>query len=372
MDDKQLSPSILASVSDASDASFVKTLGQNRRRQIFVTAVKFLISALIVSYLVHTRRLGITGIRAAWRSPVQLWCALALLILLPFVLTLRWQVLLRALEYRLPYRDMLSMTFIVVFFDTIMPGGTADVIRGYYLDRTFRLQHRARALTTVVVDRFLGVTGLSLAALGALVLKSHSALSGTALHSLELISGAVSLVFLLVFSFLVSERNIGRTPLNWICSRIRFLRLLLTVYDAFRSYAKRMRPMLQALGLSVAGNALTVTSFLLLGSIAGESHLRAVDYFCLVPLGLFVAQIPISPGGIGVGHLGFYSLFEMAGSRLGAEIFSLFILVRFVSSLPGLFCFLWTRRHVQDRVGGPTDKLPVPDGRGRWATVLSD
>lgn len=372
MDDKKLSPGIMASVSDAAQASFAQTLGQNCRRQIFVITVKVLISALIVSYLVHTRRLGIMGIRAAWRSPVQLWCALALLMLLPFALTLRWQVLLRALGHRLPYRNMLSMTFMVIFFDTIMPGGTADVIRGYYLDRTFRLQHRARALTTVVVDRFLGVTGLSLAALGALVLKTHSALSGASLHSLELISGAVSLVFLLVFSFLVSERNIGRTPLDWICSRIRFLKLLLTVYDAFRGYAKRTRPMLQALGLSVAGNALTVTSFLLLGSIAGESHLRAVDYFCLVPLGLFVAQIPISPGGIGVGHLGFYSLFEMAGSKLGAEIFSLFILVRFVSSLPGLFCFLLSRRQAHSRVGSSTDKLPGPDGRDRWATVISD
>ena len=80
--------------------------------------------------------------RDAWHSPVQLWAALALLLLLLFVLTLRWQVLLHALEYRLPYHNMLSMTFMVFFFDTILPGGAADVIRGYYLDRSFRLQHR--------------------------------------------------------------------------------------------------------------------------------------------------------------------------------------------------------------------------------------
>jgi hypothetical protein len=62
------------------------------------------------------------------------------------------------------------------------------VIRGYYLDRSFRLQHRARVLTTVVVDRLFGVMGLVLAALGALVLKSHSIPSERALHSLGLIS----------------------------------------------------------------------------------------------------------------------------------------------------------------------------------------
>jgi glycosyltransferase 2 family protein len=372
MDEKELSPSVLASVSDAAGASFVPIVGQKRRRRVFVISVKLLVSALIVTWLVHTQRLGIMRIRDAWHSPVQLWGALALLLLLPFVLTLRWQVLLRALEYRLPYRNMLSMTFMVVFFDTIMPGGAADVIRGYYLDRSFRLQYRARALTTVVVDRFLGVMGLVLAALGALVLKSHTALGGTALRSLELISAAVGVVFLFVFLFLLSRRNIGRTLLDWICSRIRLLKPLLKVYDAFRSYGEKTGPMLQALGLSMAGNGLTITSILLLGSVAGESHLRAVDYFCLVPLGLFVAQLPISPGGIGVGHLGFYSLFKMAGSGLGAEIFSLFILVRFVSSLPGLFSFLRTRQQIKNRVRGPKDMVAAPDGRRRWASIAAE
>jgi uncharacterized protein (TIRG00374 family) len=346
MDENELSPSVLANVSDARGASFGLIFGQQRSRQVFIIGVKLLISALIIGYLIHTQRLKITWIRDALHAPVRLWGALALLLLLPFVMTLRWQVLLRALDYRLPYRNTLSMTFMLVFFDTIMPGGAADVIRGYYLDRSFRLQHRARALTTVVVDRFLGVMGLIIAALGALVLKSHTTLGETALHSLELISSSVALVFLFVFLFLLGRRNIGRTLLDWMCSQIRLLKPLLNVYDAFRSYVEKIGPMLQALGLSIAGNALTITSFLLLGAVVGESHLRAVDYFCLVPLGLFVAAIPISPGGIGVGHLGFYSLFEMAGSRLGAEIFSLFILVRFVSSLPGLFFFLRTRQPV--------------------------
>lgn len=350
MSEKELSSSALTNASDVAEASFMPVFGQKRWRQAFIISVKLLVSAFILAYLVHTQRLGMIRIKDAWHSPVQLSAALALLLFLPLVLTLRWQVLLRALGYRLPYRSMLSMTFMVVFFDTMLPGGAADVIRGYYLDRNFRLQHRARALTTVVVDRFLGVMGLVLAALAALVLKSHTALAGTALRSLELGSGLVGLVFLLVFLFLAGRRNIGRQLLDWSCSRIRVFKPLLMVYDAFRSYADKTGPMLQALGLSIAGNVFTITSFLLLGSALGEFHLRAADYFCLVPLGLFVAQIPISPGGIGVGHLGFYSLFQMAGSRLGAEIFSLFIVVRFVSSLPGFFCFLLTRRQTQGQV----------------------
>jgi hypothetical protein len=326
--------------------NFVRATGSRRWRQALVIVLKLLVSALIIIYLVRTQRLGIMRIKDAWHSPVHLSLALGMLLLLPFVLTLRWQVLLSALHYRLRYRDLLSMTFMVVFFDTIMPGGAADLVRGYYLDRNFRLGHRARALTTVIVDRFLGVMGLVLAALASLVLKSHTALAGTTLHSLGLGTGLVGLVFLLVFLFLGGRKNIGRELLHQLCLRVRVLKPLLTAYDAFRSYANRTIPLRQALCLSIVGNAFTITAFLLLGRALGESGLTSADYFCLVPLGLFVAQIPISPGGIGVGHLGFYSLFRMAGSNAGAEIFSLFIVIRFLSSLPGFFCFLLIRRQI--------------------------
>ncbi len=279
---------------------------------------KLLVSAAIITYLVETQRLGMRRIIAAWHCPVQTSVALGLLFLLPFILTFRWRVLLRALRYRLRFRSLLSMTFMVVFFDTMLPGGAADVIRGYYLDRNFRLEQRARALSSVVVDR------------------------------LELSLAMVGCVFVLVFFFLAGAKDVGRELLQRVCSREGIRKPVLAVYDAFRSYATRTGALLQALSLSVLGTVFTITSFVLLGSAMGASQLRSADYFCLVPVGLFVAQIPISPGGIGVGHLGFYSLFRMAGSNSGAEIFSLFIVARFISSLPGLFCFLLTRRETRD------------------------
>jgi len=308
---------------------------------------KLLVSAAIITYLVETQRLGMRRIIAAWHCPVRTSVALGLLFLLPFILTFRWRVLLRALRYRLRFRSLLSMTFMVVFFDTMLPGGAADVIRGYYLDRNFRLEQRARALSSVVVDRFLGVMGLVLAALVALAL-SHTGLAESVLHSLELSLAMVGCVFVLVFFFLAGAKDVGRELLQHVCSREGIRKPVLAVYDAFRSYATRTGALLQALSLSVLGTVFTITSFVLLGSAMGASQLRSADYFCLVPVGLFVAQIPISPGGIGVGHLGFYSLFRMAGSNSGAEIFSLFIVARFISSLPGLFCFLLTRRETRD------------------------
>jgi glycosyltransferase 2 family protein len=350
--------------------------GDRRCRRGLTVGLKLLVSALIIAYLVRTQRLEVTRIKHAWHSPLHLWVALGVLLLLPFLLTLRWQVLLRALQYRLPYQNMLGLTFMAVFFDSIIPGGAADVIRGYYLDRNFQLQHRARALSTVVVDRFLGVMGLVLSALAALVFKGHTALARNVMRPLTMGTAAAGLAFILVFLFLASKNNVGRDLLERLCSHITELKLPMHVYDASRSYANKSRAMLQALFLSLVGNAFTIIVFVLLGSALSESHLKFVDYFCLVPLGLFIAQIPISPGGIGVGHLGFYSLFQMAGSRYGAEIFSMFIVVRFLSGLPGLFCFLLNRgkTDAKQRIGiapPETNEQRGQEVAPHWASAVA-
>jgi hypothetical protein len=317
---------------------------QHAWRGRVMVAGKLLISIAIVAYLARTQRLGFERLRGAFDSPLNLCLVFGLLLVVPFVLTLRWEILLRSLGYRLRFRDVLSLTFIVVFFDTVMPGGTADIIRGYFLDRNFQPEKRGRALSTVVVDRFLGLMGLVLSALAALAVKSHTSLAGTALHSVALSAGVVGLVFVAIFAFLVAKGNPGRFLLERLCARIPVLELLLRIYDAFRSYTESGFALVRALGVSILGHALTISCFLLLGWTLGEGKLSTADYFCLVPLGLFVAQIPISPGGIGVGHVGFYTLFLMAGSKQGADVFSLFIFVRFLASLPGLVCFLRNRR----------------------------
>jgi uncharacterized protein (TIRG00374 family) len=338
----------IAVVEDEAAPVVVPSRGTINWRPVFWLG-KLLVSTGMVTYLVKTQRLGMGRIVAAWHSPVQTSIALGLLFLLPIVLTFRWYILLRALRYPLSFRSLLNLTFMAAFFDTMLPGGAADAIRGYYLDRNFRLEQRARALSSVVVDRFLGVMGLILAALVALVL-SHTGLAESVLHSLELSLALVGCASVLVLFFLAGKKNVGRELLQRVCPREGIRKTVLAVYDAFRSYSTRTAALLQALSLSVLGNVFTITSFVLLGSAMGASQLKAADYFCLVPVGLFVAQIPISPGGIGVGHLGFYSLFRMAGSNAGAEIFSLFIVARSVSSLPGLFCFLLVRsetRHAQ-------------------------
>ena len=329
-----------------TSGNFLQRLSLTRALLI---CAKLAIAVGIIVYLVHTQRLGIERIRTALLYPRELLGALVLLLLLPLVMGERWQLLLRSLEYNFRYYDLWSLTLIALFFDTVMPGGIADIVRGYYFDRKLRPQDRVRAASTVVVDRFLGLMALVLLAVAALAARARAVFGNSALRPIAALAAAIGIAFTLVFVFLCVEGDPGRKLLVAIADRMKPGQLLLRIYDAFRQYKRSVGTLILALGLSCVSHLLTMSCFALLGRALGESHLSFADYLYLIPLGLFAAQIPISPGGIGVGHIAFYSLFVMAGSRLGADLFSLFIVIRFISALPGLFYFLLISRQVRER-----------------------
>ncbi len=316
--------------------------GQSSFAQSLLVLAKIAIAIAIVAYLSRTQRLGLVRLESILRHPLQMIALLALMLALVIVLALRWRLLLRSQDYHPPFRDVLSLTFMAVFFDSLLPGGTSDLVRGYYFDRTYQPQDRIRAASTVLVDRFLGLMALLLMALGALSFQGRREYEG--LPTLRLVISLTGVLFLLGFVFLCSRGSSGRSVVARLAGRTRIGNVCLDVFDAFKSYQHRRWALYRALVLAVVGHGLVIASFVLLGKFLGETNLRISDYLFLVPVGLCVAQIPISPGGIGVGHVGFYSLFAVVGSRLGADMFSVYVVVHFLSGLPGLAYFVALRR----------------------------
>ena len=81
--------------------------------------------------------------------------------------------------------------------------------------------------------------------------------------------------------------------------------------------------------------------------IAGLLLSGKIDFWkqmSLIPLGLIATAIPISPAGIGVGHVAFENLYNLSGLKEGANIFNLFIINQIFIYLLGVFPFLFYRR----------------------------
>ena len=58
----------------------------------------------------------------------------------------------------------------------------------------------------------------------------------------------------------------------------------------------------------------------------------------LMPIGLITTAIPLAPGGIGIGHVAFESLYQLVGVAGGADIFNMYI-IQLAVYLMGEFLF---------------------------------
>jgi glycosyltransferase 2 family protein len=345
-----------------------------QRRNVVVFGLKLLVSGGIVFYLLRSKRVSIADLRFDARFLLVGFVALGVLLALPLLLTVRWRILLRSLGHEIDFQKLARLTYMVVFFDAVLPGGASDVVRGWYLSKDVPGSQRVRAFSTVFLDRLLGLVGFVLCAAVAVGFGGHPALAGSSLQSLRRAIGALILGLLFAtFLFLgIARYEFGRPVIEKISVRFPKLAELGNVYDLLRAYSASGGALARALAVSVGGNCLTIIAIFLMGRAIGESHLGFADYCCVAPLGLLVSQIPVTLGGIGVGHAGFYSLFQVAGSKLGAEIFSLFLTVRFISGMPGLLFFLLARKSDPARSTAGANRL-VPgltkaDGRQDGAT----
>ncbi len=331
----------------------------SRIRRTVILGLKVLLAAGVLFYLAKTQRLGFSKLSLAWQNPLLLAAALLGLLLVPLVLAVRWGMFLRSRSHYIPFRHVLGLTFTAIFFDTLMPGGTADVVRGYLFDRQFQPSRRASAAVTVLIDRFVGIMGLVVLAMGALLVESRRALGAGVANSIVVPTTVVLGILTAAFGFLAADHSLGRGTLSAITRRFPRTSILLRLYDALRGDGGNLSSMVRGLGWSLLGHLLVVMSFAALVYALGERRLSLTDFLFLVPVGLFLAQVPIAPAGIGVGHAAFYSLFALRGSHVGAAAFSLYIVVRFLSSLPGWAYFVAMKRQTQTRAAtGAQIKVP--------------
>jgi len=107
---------------------------------------------------------GVLDLRALERTMGHrdlLLAGVGLVLMQPVFHALRWGLLLRAQEIRLSYTERLRLILVGTFFNSFVPGATGgDVFRAYYVARG--REEAEAAVTSVVLDRFLGLPPLLL------------------------------------------------------------------------------------------------------------------------------------------------------------------------------------------------------------------
>jgi glycosyltransferase 2 family protein len=257
----------------------------------------------------------------------------------------KWQILLRAQEVRVPFGPVLQFLYAGFFFNNFLPANIGgDVIRGYglarYTDRT------ADAAVSVVVDRIIGLIAyMSTAAVAAVVAVNLTGL--IALKRVEWIAFVALAALAGTFAILMSRH------LRGLISRLFTWRLLAPlapmwthVSDAFNAYRFKYGAIALAFGVALIGIACTsLVNWCLSQSMGGQMSLPMI--FLFNPLIALVLMVPISIGGIGVSQTAYPFFYGLAGVPVAHALAVSLLMqaVAIVASLPGgVFWLMWKRQ----------------------------
>jgi uncharacterized protein (TIRG00374 family) len=305
------------------------------------TSLKVLVSLGLIVYLFLRMDLGQVRIALSHVNHLYLLPAALLFLAAMTNSALKWYILLRAQRVVVPFRAILSYTYVGFFFNNFLPANVGgDVMRGYGLARY--TERTAEAAISVIVDRIVGLAAFmvcaAVSAAVAILFMEHTELQGVevaAVVALGLIVGG--------FAAMLSRRiraQLGKVfrwrPLIPLSS---FYQRTSEALDAYRhSYA--------ALAIAFCASLFTLiltnmTDYLIAQSLGGGVAL--IYIFIFNPIIAFVLLVPVSIGGLGVTQAIYPFFYGLVGvpASLAFSISLLKQLIIYVTSVPG--GILWWR-----------------------------
>lgn len=297
--------------------------------------LKIVFTLAILVYLIKNDQIDFQKIGSAFSHFYWLILAVSMEGLAIFITALRWRMILGCQGIQVSVWRGLRLHLIGSFFSVLIPGMVSgDVVKIYYVARNEN--NKMGAGLSVIMDRLVGLVSLFLIAFGA-TLFNYSFLQS--IPELKILSqwiiGGIGLFLVGICIMLLVRRDFvlsERWPL--------FLRRLV---DVFLVYRKHLDKLLIGIILTSIGFLATVIVFYSVVRALGENSLPFSLYFFLLPLGLFVMALPITPAGLGVGQGVFLKLFEWAYGKpitVGADVITLVQMIFVCWALIGLVAYL--------------------------------
>ena len=317
------------------------------KRYPLIAAAKVVLAASLMWFLIHAGKLNPAAVAAAWRHWPALLAGLLLLYVQLAIGAWRWNLLLEVQGVRLPLSKAFSLTMIGALFNIIVPGSVGgDVIKGYYVSRcTF--DRKAHAVTTVLVDRIVGLLGMLALAVFAGFFDWSVVRSNRTFTSLFVFAAGSLLTGGLVVWLSLAATQRSAAAVERLAHRLPGSAVISRVIESLLEYRDRPRVVLRAIAVSSVAQALGCLAFYLSASALGYTDIPIRSCLLVVPLGLVATAIPVSPGGIGVGQAAFYALFTLvpgATGAMGANICTVFQGLTLLMNLTGLVFYLTYKR----------------------------
>jgi len=275
----------------------------NRKR--LLDLLKIVVSLVLIIILLRSINLNALWEVVRNADPWYLLAAQIVLMLGVVVRAYRWQILVHDQGVDASLRELTSLYFVGFLFNNLLPSGFGgDAVKMYELSQ--RSNRGAEAVSSVLVDRFMGLIALQMIGLTALV------------FSWQLVPSEIKVLTVLLFgaslmaAWVVSYRRLWeflaeRVPLF---DRLLSIKAVHSLVSSLQSYSGSA--LLRALGFGLVFNVLLIASNVLIGVSLGVD-LPLAYYMIFVPLTSLVLILPISFAGLGVREGTYVVLFKQAG-----------------------------------------------------------
>ncbi len=318
-------------------------------------ALKIAVAGGFIAYGIATNKIDIDNLaRALTRAPGYFAAAVAMLTLQTVITAVRLKRLLRAHGDELPFWTVVKINYIGAAFDLFgLTSVGGDAVKAFYLAPKIPTGRRTESLSTLLVDRLLGLLGLLSLTLAAAVWCLNALWSEEAIRpylaGLLVVCGG-----LLAGSFVLFSRRLQEwAPLRWVLGKLPFGGTFNRVYSSMRAFSERPLILLEGWGWAVSVHVLGCCAGYLLAqglsmqSVAGATGVSWSLFFVALMMSNFVSSF--APfGGIGVGQAAYAFVFERVARLLGgADLATLIQLAFIVVKAPGLIAWVMAGRRQQ-------------------------
>lgn len=292
------------------------------------TTAKIVVAAGILSWLIWGGQLDLSKLSRIHHWDLPRLAGGMLMMLTAMALPVwRWRMLAQVQGFELKLGMAAKVSWLGYYASLILPGGTGGDLAKAYIIIPRSGGGRTRAVSTVLVDRVMGLYSLiTLGAIGSVsLLLSDAPMKVKA--SCWMATG-LFLAMSLGAAIAASRRTSGlliRVLPESVGSSLR---------DSLDRYRDSTGAMIRIFAISLVGSSALITSYAMTARAMGND-LDAVRSALVFPLVVVANAIPLTPNGLGVGETVGSRLFNWIGMDDGALVVLVVRLISIGFSLPG-------------------------------------
>ncbi|NIL99237.1 MAG: hypothetical protein GTO53_14375 [Planctomycetales bacterium] len=266
----------------------------------------------------------------------------------------RWYFLVRAVDLPFRLRDAFRLGFLGYLLNFISLGSVGgDLFKAVFIAREHP-GRRTAAVTSVLVDRAIGLVGLLVLACTALAFVDIKPFS-PAIRQLAiatLVAGGLGLTGYLLMLFRFGTEG---PVADWLCSLPVVGELLQRVYQAAKMYQQRRGVLILAMGITLCVHMLAVLSFLFIAHGLPEAAPSLGVHCFIVPLAMVSAALPLPLEGLGAFEAVLKYLYaqttpDLASDAKGLLVALVYRVIRILVALIGVGFYLSSRREVDHMI----------------------